>query len=79
MPQDEGSGKRRMTAKIDLTARCKPSQGHPSLFGINKCGFRLIHLHRQGLHPGIGCRMIQKADDGGVATEGALRKGVDKK
>lgn len=78
LPQNEGSGKRRMAAKIDFTPRRKPSQNHPTLFGINKSGFRLIHLHRQGLHPGIGSRMIQETDDGGVATKGALREGVDK-
>jgi hypothetical protein len=78
MPQDEGSSQRRMTAQIDFTARRKPSKDHPSLFRINKSGFRLIHLHRQRLHPRIGSRMIQKADDSGVATEWALRECIDK-
>ena len=75
--QDKGCPQRRMAAKVDFSAWCKPAQPVSVFFFYSKSGLGQIIFHGNVLHHLIGRPGIHNAYSGRISFEYFFRKGID--
>ena len=75
-PEDMGGRQGRVATQRHLDGGREPAQAESLIFGIDKGGFRKVHLRGDVLHPAVVAGARQHAHRGRVPREGPIREGV---